>query len=78
MPKSSPPKLSPPSDFEPDLIAAMRSILDAAVEQIDMANRTPATKAKMAERILLAASNGVTDREKLKSVAIESGMQGAD
>jgi hypothetical protein len=37
-------------------------VLDVAVEQIAVANRTPATKAKMAERILRAASDGVTDR----------------
>jgi hypothetical protein len=46
--------------------------------QIVVANRTPATKAKMAQRILLAASDGVTDPEQLKAVAIEDGMQQAD
>jgi hypothetical protein len=55
----------------------MRSVLAAAVEQIDVANRTPATKAKMAERILREASYGVTDPEKLKAVAIEDGKQPA-
>ena len=49
------PKLSP-SEFAPDLVSTMRSVLDAAVKQIDEAHRTPATKAKMAERILRAAS----------------------
>jgi hypothetical protein len=77
MRKSPSPKLSP-SDFEPDFILAMRSILDSAVGQIEKANRTPATKAKMAERILRAASYGVTDPEQLKAVAIEDGMQPAD
>ncbi len=56
----------------------MRSILDAAVDQIHFGNRTPATKAKMAQRILLAASDGVTDPEQLKALAIEDGMQPAD
>jgi hypothetical protein len=53
----SSPKLSP-MDFEPELVSTLKSVLDAAVDQIDVANRTPATKAKMAERILRAASDG--------------------
>jgi hypothetical protein len=77
MRKSPSPKLSP-SDFEPELILTMRSILDTAVDQIDIGNRTPATKAKMAQRILLAASDGVTDPEQLKALAVEDGMQPAD
>ena len=77
MRKSPSPKLSP-SDFEPELILTMRSILDTAVDQIDIGNRTPATKAKMAQRILLAASDGVTDPAQLKALAIEDGMQPAD
>ena len=56
----------------------MRSILDAAVDQIHVGNRTAATKAKMAQRILLAASDGVTDPEQLKALAVEDGMQPAD
>jgi len=77
MRKSPSPKLSP-SDFEPELILTMRSILDTAVGLIDVGNRTPATKAKMAQRILLAASDGVTDPAQLKALAIEDGMQPAD
>ena len=77
MRKSPSPKLSP-SDFEPELILTMRSILEAAVDQIHFGNRTAATKAKMAQRILLAASDGVTDPEQLKALAIEDGMQPAD
>jgi long-subunit fatty acid transport protein len=56
----------------------MRSVLDAAIDQIDVANRTPATKAKMAQRILRAASDGVTDSVTLTAVAVEAGMQPAD
>ena len=77
MRKSQTPKLSP-SEFEPELVWRMRSVLDAAVDQIDPANRTPATKAKMAERILRAASDGITDPMMLTAFAIEDGMQPAD
>src|ERR1700686_271852 len=70
------PKLSP-SQFEPELVWTMRSVLDSAVDQIDAANRTPATIAKMAERILRAASDGITDPMTLTSIAIEDGMQPA-
>lgn len=64
--------------FGSELVWMMRSVLEAAVEQIDVANRTPATKAKMAERILREASHGVTDPERLKAIAIEDGKQPAD
>ena len=77
MRKSPSPKIAP-SKFEPELVSTMRSVLDAAVDQIDVGNRTPATKAKMAQRILRAASDGVTDPATLTAVAIEDGMQPAD
>ena len=64
--------------FSSELVWTIRSVLEAAVEQIDVANRTPATKAKMAERILREASHGVTDPEQLKAIAIEDGKQPAD
>jgi phenylpyruvate tautomerase PptA (4-oxalocrotonate tautomerase family) len=73
----SSPKLSP-SEFEPGLVSTLRSVLDQAVNRIHVANRTPATKAKMAERILRAASDGVRDPVQLTAVAIEDGMQPAD
>src|ERR1700682_2258669 len=56
----------------------MRPVLDSAVDQIDAANRTPATKAKMAERILRAASDGITDPMTLTAIAIEDGRHAAD
>src|SRR6202011_3336078 len=69
----SSPKVSP-IDFEPELVSTLKSVLDAAVDQIDVANRTPATKAKMAERILRAASDGITDPMTLTAIAIEDGF----
>jgi len=71
------PKL-PETKFEPELVSIMRSVLESAVAQIDFGNRTPATKAKMAERILRAASDGITNPAELTAVAIEGGMQPAD
>jgi len=65
----------PLSSFDPEMVW-MRSALDA-VDQIELVNRTPATKAKMAERILKAASDGVTDDETLTAIAIEDGKQPA-
>lgn len=76
MRESSPsPKLSP-SEFAPELISTLRSVLDDAANQI--ADRTPATKAKMAETILRAASEGITEPEVLKAAAIKGGMRSAD
>jgi hypothetical protein len=66
----------PPSKFAPELIAIMRSALDAAADHIDEA--TPATKAKMAQRIVRVAAEGVTDARKLVAAAIEEGKQPAD
>jgi hypothetical protein len=61
------PKLSP-SQFDPELVWTTRSVLDSAVDQIDAANRTPATKAKMA---------GLSDLE-ARFVCKACGKRGAD
>ena len=71
------PKLSP-QQFAPELVSTMRSVLDIAVKQIDEAHRTSATKAKMAERILRTASEGITGVQDLITVAVEEGKQPAD
>ena len=63
--------------YDPELVSTMRSVLDAAVDQIDIGNRTPPTKAKMAQRILRAVWEGVTDRATLTALAIEEGKQAA-
>jgi hypothetical protein len=66
----------PPSKFAPELIAIMRSALDAAADHIDEA--TPATKAKMAQRIVRVAAEGVTDARQLVAAAIDEAKQPAD
>jgi hypothetical protein len=68
----------PPAKFPPELIAIMRAALDTAATQIDGATLTPATKAKMAQRIVCSAAEGVTDAGQLLAVAIEEGKQPAD
>jgi hypothetical protein len=63
----------PPANFSPELVALMKSALDTAVYQIDRSHRTPATKAKMAQRIVQTASEGVTDLHALMSAAVDEG-----
>ena len=62
-----------PETFDAQVVATLREILDIAVEQIAEENRTPATKAKMAETIVRRAADGVTDAGDLVSVAIAAG-----
>jgi hypothetical protein len=62
-----------PADFSPELVALMKSALDTAVDQIDHSHRTPATKAKMAQRIVQTASAGITDLHALMSAAVDEG-----
>jgi hypothetical protein len=63
----------PPASLSPELVILMRSALDTAVDQIDRLNRTPATKARMAQRIIRTASEGVTDLHSLTSAAVDEG-----
>ncbi len=74
-PKS--PRLSP-FEFGTDLVSTMRTALNDAAGSIDEANRTPATIAKMVERMLRTASEGVTDAQRLTAVAVEEGAHPAD
>ena len=63
----------PPESFNAETVATLREVLDIAVEQIAKENRTPATKAKMAQTIVRDASDGVTDAHDLVSSAIRAG-----
>jgi hypothetical protein len=67
----------PPTEFGTELVSLMRTVLDEAVERIDRRNRTPATKAKMAERIVRTASSGVTAPDALLSAAVAEGKEPA-
>ena len=58
-------------------VAALREVLEIAVEHIAIQHRTPATKAKMAQTILHSARGGETDRRALLNHAVEAGADGA-
>jgi hypothetical protein len=62
-----------PASFSPELVALMKAALDAAVDRVDPSHRTPATKAKMAQRVVLTASAGVTDLPTLTNAAVDEG-----
>jgi hypothetical protein len=60
--------------FAPDLVATMRWALDAASDRVPATSRTPATKAKMAQRIVRSAHAGITDVDRLVAAAVDEGM----
>jgi len=64
--------------FSPELVMLMRSALNTAVDRIDRSHRTPATKAKMAQRIIRTASDGFTDLQALTSAAVDEGRVPAE
>jgi hypothetical protein len=63
----------PPEKFDPEYVSTLRRILDIAVEEIAEENRTPATKAKMAQTIVRDAAGGITDAGVLVSRAVHVG-----
>jgi hypothetical protein len=63
----------PPESFSAETVATLREVLNIAVEQIAAQNRTPATKAKMAETIVRSAAGGVTNAGDLVSLAVREG-----
>jgi hypothetical protein len=67
----------PPTEFGAELVALMREVLEEAVARIEVQHRTPATKAKMAERIVRTASDGVTRPDELLWAAVEEGREPA-
>ena len=71
------PKIKP-ANFSPELVTIMKSALDTAVHRIDQSHRTPATKAKMAQRIVTIASQGITDAHALISAAVDEGRVPAE
>ena len=70
------PKITPAS-FAPDLVTIMRRALDTAADQVPKSSCTPATKAKMAQRIVRSAAAGVTDAQEPVAVAVDEGREPA-
>ncbi len=68
------PKITP-ATFAPNLVTTMRWALDTAADQLAKPSRTPATKAKMAQGIVLSAAEGVTDAHELVAVALEEARE---
>ena len=66
-----------PASFAPDLLTTMRRALDIASDRVPLTSRTPATKAKMAQRIVRSASEGITDAHQLVAAAVDEGMKPA-
>ena len=60
--------------FEPDLLTTMRRALDVASDRVPVTSRTPATKAKMAQRIVRSAHEGIRDAQQLVAAAVAEGM----
>jgi hypothetical protein len=57
-----------------DLVTTMRWALDAASDRVPVTSRTPATKAKMAQRIVRSAHEGIRDVQQLVAEAVAEGM----
>jgi hypothetical protein len=63
--------------FTPDLVTTMRRALDTATDRVPLPPRTLSTKAKMAQRIVLSAHEGITDQQQLVAIAVAEGMEPA-
>jgi hypothetical protein len=63
--------------FPPDFITTMRRALDIATDNVPVPSRTPATKAKTAQRIARSAHEGITDPQQLVAIAVAQGIEPA-
>jgi hypothetical protein len=63
--------------FAPDLVITMRRALEDASDRVPAKSRTPATKAKMAQRIVRSAHEGMTDAHQLVAAGVAEGMEPA-
>jgi hypothetical protein len=52
----------------------MRRALDTGSDRVPVTSRTPATRAKMAQRIVRSAHEGITDTHPLVAAAVAEGM----
>jgi hypothetical protein len=56
--------------YQPELIELMKSVLDEAATILPKTRQTPATKVKLASRILAAAARGERDPVQLRKAAL--------
>ena len=63
--------------FTPDFVTTMRRAVDAATDRVAVQSATPATKAKMAQRIVRSAHEGITDPQQLVAIAVAEGIEPA-
>jgi hypothetical protein len=63
--------------FTPDFLTTMRRALDAATGRVPVPSRTPATKAKMAQRIVRSAHEVITDPQQLVAIGVAEGIEPA-
>lgn len=63
--------------FAPELVTTMRWALDAASDRVPATSRTPATKARLAERIVRSAHEGIMNVDRLVVGAVAEGMVAA-
>ena len=64
-----------PKEFGADLVTTMSRSLDLAAAQVAERARAPGIKAKMAQRIVQLASEGVTDPQELVAAAIDEARE---
>ena len=58
-------------------MTTMHQALDVAADRIPVMSRTPATKAKMAQRIVKSAHEGIRDAQQLVAAAVDEGIEPA-
>jgi hypothetical protein len=63
--------------FAPQFVTTMRRALETASDRVPAPSRTPATKARMAQRIVRSAHEGITDVQQLVAAAVAEGMEPA-
>jgi hypothetical protein len=66
-----------PTGALPSLVTVMRAALDEASVKVAAASRNPATKAKMAQRILSSVAGGVTSPQDMIEAAVDEGREPA-
>jgi len=64
-----------PNNFSPQFVATLKHVLETASHEV---SPSMSTKAKMAERIVRTAADGVTEFDQLVSVALDAGRVPAE